>query len=189
MSRSIKAMREEAVKTLARLIASNERAIADDDMDILCLAAEQKVNVRTLERVIDKITDNAREDMVDILAESPDSRLLFRDVVNEALDIMADEGLIKRRRGYERSYDYGRGFERRRHRSERYEDEKSTDLGSIIDVLDRYMANNNIPFPSTESAFVALIERLKGKSNEPDIIAYTGSAKKLYKEMLSARKR
>ena len=186
MSRSMKAMREEAVKTLARLIASNERAIADDDMDILCLAAEQKVNVRTLERVIDKITDNAREDMVDILAESPDSRLLFRDVVNEALDIMADEGVIKRRRGY----DYGRGFERRRrYNSVRYEDEKSTDLGSIIDVLDRYMANNNIPFPSTESAFVALIERLKGKSNEPDIIAYTGSAKKLYKEMLNARKR
>ena len=185
MRKSMKELRDEAVQTLAGLIARQEETLTNEDLDMLALAAEDKLNPRTLERVIDRITDSSREDMMDILAESPDSRLLFRDVIKEALDIMDEHKIAKKNysRHYERSS--RRGYDRR----SRYEDDDSTDLGTIIDVLDKYMVNNNIPFPSTETAFVALMDRLKGKSNEPDIIAFTGSAKRLYKEMLNARRR
>nr|DAU32537.1 MAG TPA: hypothetical protein [Caudoviricetes sp.] len=194
MKRRFVSEEDDRIRLLAELIANHGKDMSSDDFDILTMGADEKVSIRTLERIINDITEKSREDLVSTLVDARDNRRVLRDVIIRALDIMEANGDVVRNirrsgRGYEEEYTLvnRRTATRPSSRYDRYERvERSggSDLETFANVIDRYLAKNNIPFPATSSAFVNLISRLKKKTNDPDIIAFRGSSKELYDIMV-----
>ena len=195
MKRRFVSEEDDRIRLLAELIANHGKDMSSDDFDILTMGADEKVSIRTLERIINDITEKSREDLVSTLVDARDNRRVLRDVIIRALDIMEANGDVIRNirrsgRGYEEEYTLvNRRVSRsnsgsRYDRYERVERSGGSDLETFANVIDRYLAKNNIPFPATSSAFVNLISRLKKKTNDPDIIAFRGSSKELYDIMV-----
>ena len=191
MKRNFITEEDDKIKLLADLIANYGGEMSIDDFDILTMGADEKVSVRTLERVINEITEKSREDLVSTVVEARDNRRVLRDVILKALDIMELNGDVIRTtrrtgRGYEEEYTLVNRRKSSSSRSSRYDrynkdDRRSenSDLESVAILVDKYLSKNNIPFPSTSTAFVSLLSRLRKKANDPDIIAFRGSAKEL----------
>ena len=129
--------------------------------------------------------------------EARDNRRVLRDVILKALDIMELNGDVIRTtrrtgRGYEEEYTLVNRRKNSSSRSSRYDRynkddnrrSENSDLESVAILVDKYLSKNNIPFPSTSTAFVSLLSRLRKKANDPDIIAFRGSAKELYDVMV-----
>ena len=196
MKRNFITEEDDKIKLLADLIANYGGDMSIDDFDILTMGADEKVSVRTLERVINEITEKSREDLVSTVVEARDNRRVLRDVILKALDIMELNGDVIRTtrrtgRGYEEEYTLVNRRKNSSSRSSRYDrynkdDRRSenSDLESVAILVDKYLSKNNIPFPSTSTAFVSLLSRLRKKANDPDIIAFRGSAKELYDVMV-----
>lgn len=196
MKRNFITEEDDKIKLLADLIANYGGEMSIDDFDILTMGADEKVSVRTLERVINEITEKSREDLVSTLVDARDNRRVLRDVILKALDIMELNGDVIRTtrrtgRGYEEEYTLVNRRKNSSSRSSRYDrynkdDRRSenSDLESVAILVDKYLSKNNIPFPSTSTAFVSLLSRLRKKANDPDIIAFRGSAKELYDVMV-----
>nr|DAR75080.1 MAG TPA: hypothetical protein [Caudoviricetes sp.] len=196
MKRNFITEEDDKIKLLADLIANYGGEMSIDDFDILTMGADEKVSVRTLERVINEITEKSREDLVSTVVEARDNRRVLRDVILKALDIMELNGDVIRTtrrtgRGYEEEYTLVNRRKNSSSRSSRYDrynkdDRRSenSDLESVAILVDKYLSKNNIPFPSTSTAFVSLLSRLRKKANDPDIIAFRGSAKELYDVMV-----
>ena len=196
MKRNFITEEDEKIKLLADLIANYGGEMSIDDFDILTMGADEKVSVRTLERVIHEITEKSREDLVSTVVEARDNRRVLRDVILKALDIMELNGDVIRTtrrtgRGYEEEYTLVNRRKNSSSKSSRYDrynkdDRRSenSDLESVAILVDKYLSKNNIPFPSTSTAFVSLLSRLRKKANDPDIIAFRGSAKELYDVMV-----
>lgn len=196
MKRNFITEEDDKIKLLADLIANYGGEMSIDDFDILTMGADEKVSVRTLERVINEITEKSREDLVATVVEARDNRRVLRDVILKALDIMELNGDVIRTtrrtgRGYEEEYTLVNRRKNSSSRSSRYDrynkdDRRSenSDLESVAILVDKYLSKNNIPFPSTSTAFVSLLSRLRKKANDPDIIAFRGSAKELYDVMV-----
>lgn len=196
MKRNFITEEDDKIKLLADLIANYGGEMSIDDFDILTMGADEKVSVRTLERVINEITEKSREDLVSTVVEARDNRRVLRDVILKALDIMELNGDVIRTtrrtgRGYEEEYTLVNRRKNSSSRSSRYDrynkdDRRSenSDLESVAILIDKYLSKNNIPFPSTSTAFVSLLSRLRKKANDPDIIAFRGSAKELYDVMV-----
>ena len=196
MKRNFITEEDDKIKLLADLIANYGGEMSIDDFDILTMGADEKVSVRTLERVINEITEKSREDLVSTVVEARDNRRVLRDVILKALDIMELNGDVIRTtrrtgRGYEEEYTLVNRRKSSSSRSSRYDrynkdDRRSenSDLESVAILVDKYLSKNNIPFPSTSTAFVSLLSRLRKKANDPDIIAFRGSAKELYDVMV-----
>lgn len=194
MKRRFVSEEDDRIRLLAELIANHGKDMTTDDFDILTMGADEKVSIRTLERVINKVTEKSREDLVSTLVDARDNRRVLRDIIIRALDIMEANGDVVRNirrsgRGYEEEYTLvnrrsTRTSSSRYDRYERAERVTGSDLDTFANIIDRYLAKNNIPFPATSSAFVNLISRLKKKATDPDIIAFRGSAKELYDLMV-----
>lgn len=197
MKRNFITEEDDKIKLLADLIANYGGEMSIDDFDILTMGADEKVSVRTLERVINEITEKSREDLVSTLVDARDNRRVLRDVILKALDIMELNGDVIRTtrrtgRGYEEEYTLVNRRKNSSSRSSRYDRynkddnrrSENSDLESVAILVDKYLSKNNIPFPSTSTAFVSLLSRLRKKANDPDIIAFRGSAKELYDVMV-----
>ena len=197
MKRNFITEEDDKIKLLADLIANYGGEMSIDDFDILTMGADEKVSVRTLERVINEITEKSREDLVSTLVDERDNRRVLRDVILKALDIMELNGDVIRTtrrtgRGYEEEYTLVNRRKNSSSRSSRYDRynkddnrrSENSDLESVAILVDKYLSKNNIPFPSTSTAFVSLLSRLRKKAKDPDRIALRGSAKELYDVMV-----
>ena len=154
MKRNFITEEDDKIKLLADLIANYGGEMSIDDFDILTMGADEKVSVRTLERVINEITEKSREDLVSTVVEARDNRRVLRDVILKALDIMELNGDVIRTtrrtgRGYEEEYTLVNRRKNSSSRSSRYDrynkdDRRSenSDLESVAILIDKYLSKN-----------------------------------------------
>ena len=188
---------EDSIRVMAELIAKHFDEVSDADYEDMVAALDYKCSTARLERLVDRIISKSREVSMDEFYNCSDEKHAFKELFEEVFYLVNLDGKRRRNIRKERSISVGRNNRKPWLNNERDEDDEyenygrksrnrnndQTGLETFARYVDEYMRRNNIPFPATETAFVGTFNRIKKTSNDPDIIAYKGGAKKLFAVM------
>lgn len=165
---------------------------------------------RTATDIIESIVDLVKldRDLVDRLQKVHRVRntedqqdAIVRDILMDAIEEVLNISIYEDSYGYsdivdkivEDSYE-SRTYSRNRHKdNDKYDREErrmprkskgdEAKYDSIIVALEKYIEENNIPFPNDAESFKTLFTRAKSISKDPDLVAFKGHTKDLYNIM------
>lgn len=146
-----------------------------DLVRVLSRSSGERNSETAKDKLLTQIVQDAVEKILDVSAEG-DSRG-YRHIIDDLEDGRYEVERYGRRRDDNRSYDRDDRETRRSSRA------AAKDYDSLIAAIEKYMKDNNVPFPESVGAFKNMFVRAKNVTKNTDMIAFKGSVKDLYDAM------
>ena len=179
--------KDDSIRVMSELIAKHIDEVSDIDYEDMVAALDYKCSISRLERLVDRITSKSREVAMDDIMRSGDEKQVYKELFEEVFYIIETEKRERRIRGISKSRNVRKPWLKNERDTDEYDNyardnrsKSNTGLETFAEYFYDYMKRNNIPFPENEQMFVRVFGRARKISNDPDIVAFKGSAKKLY---------